>query len=57
MYNTPASSSGATGNLMLKRLRLGGRHRVDRLHDLFGLIFLIWVAVQNAGLNQAEDGA
>ena len=33
---------------MSKRLRLGGR-RVNRLHDLFGLIFLIWVAVYISG--------
>ena len=48
MYRAPASSSGATGNPMSKRLRLGGRH-VNRLHDLFGLIFLIWVAVYISG--------
>ena len=48
MYRAPASSGGATGNPMSKRLRLGGRH-VSRLHDLFGLIFLIWVAVYISG--------
>ena len=49
MYRAPASSGGATGNPMSKRLRLGERHRVNRLHDLFGLIFLIWVAVYISG--------
>ena len=49
MYRAPASSSGATGILMSKRLRLGDRHRVDRLHDFFGLIFLIWGAIYVSG--------
>ena len=49
MKTSQLSSLCCTSKLILRRLRLVERHRVNRLHDLFGLIFLIWVAVYMSG--------
>ena len=48
MYRSRASRGGTSGIPTSKRLWLGG-YRVDRLHDFFGLIFLIWAAIYVSG--------